>query len=111
MPDSRAARHGPRDFRRHFAVAAADIENVFVAAQIELGDEFARPGLLHDGIRGVIRRIPFCGIAVGALPDGLQSEKFFAEKLTRVKLKQQRENRRPASANRPAAIFGSSFSA
>ena len=32
----RTARHGAGDFRRHLAVAAADIENVFVAAQIEL---------------------------------------------------------------------------
>ena len=59
-PGDRAARQSPGDFRRHLAVAAADIENVFVAAQFESGDQFARPGLLHDGIRGVIRRVPFC---------------------------------------------------
>jgi hypothetical protein len=53
-----AARHGPRDFRRHLAVAAADIENVLVPAQLELRDEFARPGLLHGGIRCVISRVP-----------------------------------------------------
>ena len=58
MPVDEAARHGAGDFRRHLAVAAADIKDVLIAAQFEPGDEFARPGLLHDGIRGVIRRVP-----------------------------------------------------
>ena len=58
-PDRRAARHGAGEFRRHFAVAAAEIQNMLVAAQLEPGDEFARPSLLHDGIRGIIRRVPF----------------------------------------------------
>ena len=40
--------HRSRQFRSHFAVAAADIENAFLAAQLEFRDEFARPGLL-DG--------------------------------------------------------------
>ena len=55
----RTARQTARNFRRDFAVAATDIENLLVAAQIEFGDEFARPGLLNDGIRGVIGRVPF----------------------------------------------------
>ena len=57
----RTARHGPRDFRRHLAVAAADIENVLVTAQMKPADEFARPGLLHDGVCRVIRRVPGVG--------------------------------------------------
>ena len=57
--DGRTARHGAGDFRRHLAVAAADIENVLVAAQMELGDDFARPGLLHGGIRRVGLGVPF----------------------------------------------------
>ena len=56
-----AARHGAGDFGGDFAVAATNIENVFVTAQLELGDEFARPGLLHGGIRGVIGGIPSGG--------------------------------------------------
>ena len=56
--DRRAARNGVRDFGGHFAIAAADVENVFVAAKIEFGHQFARPGVLHNGIRGVGSSIP-----------------------------------------------------
>ena len=55
----RTARNRPGNFRRDFSIAAADIKNVFIAAQIKPGDEFTRPALLHGGIRRVIRRIPF----------------------------------------------------
>ena len=54
----RTLRHGTGQLGGHLAIAAADIEDVFVAAQMELRDEFARPDLLRGGIRGVIRRIP-----------------------------------------------------
>src|ERR1039458_3169231 len=56
-----AARRGLGNFSADLAVAAADIENVLVPAQLELRDEFARPGLLHGGIRGVISRVPLGG--------------------------------------------------
>ena len=57
----RAARHGPREFRSDFAVAAAEIEYVLVAAQVEPGDQLPRPGLLDDGIGRVFGGIPLRG--------------------------------------------------
>ena len=56
-----------RDFGGDFAVAAADIQNVLVAAQIEPGDQFARPGMLHGGIRRVFGGVPFRVYRTGRL--------------------------------------------
>ena len=53
-----AAQHGAGNFGADLAIAAANIQNVLIAPQIEPGDELARPGLLHDRIRGVIGGIP-----------------------------------------------------
>jgi len=58
-----SAWHGAGDLCRDLSITAAHIENVFVPTQLELGDEFARPGLLHDGIRSVICCVPFCGVS------------------------------------------------
>ena len=35
---------------RHFPVTAPDIKNMFVTAQLQLGDQFARPNLLNSRI-------------------------------------------------------------
>jgi hypothetical protein len=46
------------DFRRDLAITATHIEQMFVAAQVKRSDEFARPTVLHGGIRRVIGGIP-----------------------------------------------------
>ncbi|MEJ0090420.1 MAG: hypothetical protein WDM80_11840 [Limisphaerales bacterium] len=54
----RPLRQGVGDFRRDLAIAAANVKDVFIATQLKFGDEFARPGMLHDGVRGVVSRVP-----------------------------------------------------
>ena len=56
-PPNRAARRGR--FRRVTLPSPQPTSRMCSSPRkLESGDEFARPGLLHDGIRGVIRGVP-----------------------------------------------------
>ena len=46
------------DLGRHLAVAAADVEDGFIACELELLDEFPRPVLLLGGVPLVVLGIP-----------------------------------------------------
>jgi len=47
IPITAPFRQSTGDFGRHFPIAAADIQEMLVAAQFEFSDQFARPGLLR----------------------------------------------------------------